>query len=97
MSYSPVKSASSSQPRELPLERRDELSAISRLVLAEREELVRVVELALQALVALELAREPRVLGRDARRGRLVVPEPGSAHRLLELGAPRRLGSPGQR
>ena len=77
------------QPCELVLERRDELRDLA-FVLAELEELAHVGELALQPLVALELADEARVLGRDARRARLVVPEPGSAHRLLELDAARR-------
>ena len=77
------------QTSELALERRDELRDLL-LVLAEREQLRRVLELALEPLVALELADEPRVLGRDASRTRLVVPEPGSAHRLLELDASRR-------
>ncbi len=76
------------QTTELALERRDELRDLL-LVLAEREQLRRVLELALEPLVALELADEPRVLGGDASRTRLVVPEPGSPHRLLELDASR--------
>src|SRR5262249_18622922 len=58
-----------------------------RLVLAELEERLRVVVLGAQRLVALELPAKPRMLGRDARRARLLVPEPRGAHLLLELGA----------
>ena len=73
---------------QLALERGDELRDLV-LVLTELQQLARVGKLALQSLVALELAREPRVLGGDPRRVRLVVPEARGAHRLLELGATR--------
>jgi hypothetical protein len=76
------------QSSELALEARHELRDLV-LVLAELVELARVRELALKSLVALELAREPGVLGRDARRRGLVVPEARRAHRRLELDASR--------
>jgi hypothetical protein len=74
------------QSPELALERGHELSDLV-LVLAEGAQLAGVGILALESLVALELAGQPRVLGGDASRARLVVPEAGSAHRLLELGS----------
>ena len=88
-SYWPSKSASSCSRPSSPSSEATSF-AISVLVLAEREQLLRVLELALKPLVALELADEPRVLGGDASRTGLVVPEPGSPHRLLELDASRR-------
>ena len=45
-----------------------------------REELPRVFEVACELVVALELARDARVLGGDLRRALLVVPEAGLAH-----------------
>ncbi len=85
MSYFPVKSASSWSRPSSPLERVDDLGDLgAELPLAEREQLPRVVVLALQALVPLELPRRARVLRRDACGLGLVVPEAGRAHRLLE-------------
>ncbi len=74
---------------ELRLELRDEARDLA-LVLAQLAQFLRVLVLRLQALVALELARHPRVLGGDAGRSGLVVPEPRSAHRLLELASTAR-------
>ena len=73
------------EPPELAFERVDDLGDLrAELALTEGEELLRVVVLALEALVALELPRRACVLGRDASGPGLVVPETGSAHRLLE-------------
>ena len=55
----------------------------------ELEKLAQVARLALEALVALDPASQTRVIGRDPRRGLLVVPETGRGHRRLELGDPR--------
>ena len=63
--------------RELLLERRVEL-----------EELLRVLVLVLQALVAREPAAQPGVVGRDLLRSRLIVPEARSLHLRLERLAP---------
>ena len=84
------------QASEFGLERGDQLRDLV-LVFAELEQLARVRVLALQALVALELAGKTCVLGGDARRTGLVVPEPGSSHRLLELCPGAGLGGRGQR
>ena len=76
--------------RELALERDEALRDLVAEVLAEREQLARVLVLLVEPLVALELAGGARVLGRDARRLGLVVPEAGRAQRLLELAEARR-------
>lgn len=52
------------------------------------EQLAGVLVLALQPLVAFELALDAGVLGRDARRALLVVPEAGLGQLALELGKP---------
>ncbi len=73
------------QACELALERVDDLLDLrAELALAEGEELLRVLVLALEALVAFELAGGARVLGRDAGCAGLVAPEPRLAHCLLE-------------
>ena len=53
--------------------------------------------LAAELVVALEAAREPRVLRGDAGGPSLVVPEPRGAHGLFELGEARLPDPRGQR
>ena len=55
----------------------------------QRHELAEVLGLAAELVVALEAAREPRVLRGDAGGPSLVVPEPRGAHGLFELGESR--------
>ena len=74
------------QALELAAERLQLVLDVGRELGLELEQLGGVVVLALQALVALEPLRETGVLGRDGGRAGLVVPEPGRAHLLLELG-----------
>jgi hypothetical protein len=73
------------QAAELGLERCDKLSDLL-LALAKLAELDGILELSVEPLVALKLARQSGVLGRDAGCARVVVPEPWRAHLLLELG-----------
>ena len=78
------------EPGEIGLDGHELLRDLALQLGVEPVQLLRVLELALQALVALELASGARVLGRDACRRRLIAPEVGRAHRLLELrAAPR--------
>ena len=66
------------QPRELLARGDDLLGDLGLERGVELEQLGRLVDLALEALVALELAGDAGVLGRDAGGRRLVVPEPGA-------------------
>ncbi len=74
------------EPLELAAERLQLGLDVGRELGLELEQLGGVVVLALQALVALEPLRQAGVLGGDCGRVGLVVPEPGRAHLLLELG-----------
>ena len=66
-------------------------------IAVEREQLLGVLVLADEPVVALEALRQARVLGGDVRGVPLVVPEAGLAHRLLELGACESEAQRGQR
>ncbi len=59
--------------------------ARSLILLRHLGERLEVVDVADQRPVGLQLAARARVLGADSGRGRLVVPEPGLAHLLLQL------------
>jgi hypothetical protein len=59
------------------------------VLVGEQEQLLEVARLPAQAVVHLQPAREPGVLGGRPRRNLLVVPEPRRAHRLLEQRQPR--------
>src|SRR5581483_533430 len=77
------------RPLELAAERRDRLGDVVRERLVEREELFRIVVLALQVVVALEPPRHAGVLRADCGCVLLVVPESRLAELLLELGGAR--------
>jgi hypothetical protein len=66
------------------LDRSELLRDLALEVGLERVQLLGVLELELQALVALELPRDARVLSGDACRRGLVVAKAGCSHRLLE-------------
>jgi hypothetical protein len=68
---------------ELLLERRDRLHDLGLHAAVHRVELACVLVLADELAIAVELALDARVLGRDLRRVLLVVPEAGGAHLLL--------------
>src|SRR5581483_5211016 len=73
------------QPLELGAQRREQLADLALHVAAvERGELLRVLVVAGERAVAVEPARDARVLGRDSRRLLLVVPEARRVHLLLE-------------
>ena len=75
------------EPFELALNRADLLRDLVLEGAVKREQLFRVLVVALQTFVAVELARDARVFSRDLRRAFLIVPETGLAHVRLELGA----------
>ena len=71
------------EPFELLPERLDRRGDLRLHVAVHREELLRVLEVVGELLVAVELARDARVLGGDAGGAFLVVPEAGLAHEGL--------------
>ena len=85
------------EPVELVAERPERTRDLVRHVAVEREQLARVLVLAGQLLVALEALAQPRVLGRNACRRGLVVPESRLPHPRLERGDafPQRRGVKG--
>ena len=78
------------QPREVPLQGHEGRSDLAELPIVggEFEQLLEVGDIAGKPVVALEMARQASMLGREGSRLLLVVPEPGLAHRLLELAQP---------
>src|SRR5204862_4500799 len=74
------------QPLELAPQRRDRGGDLVGHLAVHGVELTRVLVVAGEALVALEPLRQPRVLGGDASRVLLIVPESRRAELLLELG-----------
>ena len=71
---------------ELLLDRAHVLVQLAGEVAVELEQLLGVLVVADEPLVAVESLRQSRVLGGDVRGAPLVVPEAGLAHRLRELG-----------
>ncbi len=85
-SYSPEKSASSWRRSSSDSSGTSDVSISAAMSPSMAEELLRVVVLAAEALVAVEAPLDARVLGGDGRSRLLVVPEAGLAHPRLELG-----------
>ena len=96
-SYSPGEERVLLQPLELVAERHDRRGDVACERRVELEQLLRVVVLAGQAVVALDAPRDACVLGGDGRRVLLVVPEAGLPELLLELGLSAFSVDPGQR
>ena len=96
-SYSPLKSASSWSRSSSSRSGVTTDSSSSAELAVHREQLLRVLVVALEALVALEPLGQARVLGRHGRRALLVVPESRCAELALELGEalPQPLGVKG--